>query len=599
MARECFENDEIASILNSLFICIKIDRDERPDIDRRYQNAVMAMGGGGGWPLSVFLTSEKKPFFGGTYFPPEDNMGRPGFKKILKTISEIYRTKKPELIEISNKLMDSLKNIGSEKDEIKESTLQEAMLKMLSFLDMNHGGFGTAPKFPMTGALEFLLNRYFLSGFESVGSAVMMSLEKMSKGGYYDQVGGGFHRYSVDAEWIIPHFEKMAEDNAWLLRNYIQAYSLSGNDIFKKTAEGIIYFVKTVLSDPEGGFYSSQDADITSDDEGGYFTWSTNELKELLSDEEYKIFSLHMLSDKGRMHHDKSKIVLFNAVDIEKVSIITGIGAEEIKELLSSAMKKLLERRSRRPAPFVDKTFYTSLNGIMASSFIKASYILQDDNLKYFAIKSIERIKSLFLKDDRVYHTENIEGIIDDYIYLIEALIDIYEATAVKEHLECAEKLMNLCLEKFWDHKSGGFYDTETDVLDMRLKNILDMPHPSVNASGILLLLRLSLMTNKNEYFRYAEEGLKFFALQAEEAGLNAAYYYCALDAYFNALKLDIRAGDNSNLTKAARTIFYPYKSIIYGEDEGSVIPCIHNICYEPIRETNGLEDFINNLRGR
>ncbi len=599
MAKECFENDEIVSILNSLFVCIKIDRDERPDIDRRYQNAVMAMGGGSGWPLSVFLTSDRKPFFGGTYFPPEDNMGRPGFKKILKTISEIYKMKNSEIMEISNKLMASLKIIAHEKGEIKESTTQEVMLKMLTFLDVNNGGFGTAPKFPITGAFEFLLNRYFLSGFEAVGSAVTMSLEKMKKGGYHDQIGGGFHRYSVDAEWIIPHFEKMTDDNAWLLRNYIKAYSLTGNEIFRRTAEDIIYFVRTVLSDPEGGFYASQDADITSDDEGSYFTWTDNELKGILTDEEYKVLSLHMFSDKGRMHHDKSKRVLFDAIELEKVAVITGINLGKIKELLLSAKMKLLETRNRRLAPFIDKTFYTSLNGMMASSFLKSSCILGNNELKDFAIKTIEKISDLFIKDNRVYHTYNINGIIDDYIYFLESLIDAYEVTSLKKYLERADNLMSLCIEKFWDHENGGFYDTETDVLDMRLKNILDIPHPSANALGILLLIKLFTITNKTEYIRYAEDGLKYFATQAEEAGLNAAYYYCALDAYFDTLKLEIRADCNSKLAKNARAIFYPYKSIIYGEDTGNIIPCTRKVCYEPIREIKGLEDFINNLRGR
>ncbi len=599
MAKECFENDEIVSLLNSLFICIKIDRDERPDIDRRYQNAIMAMGGGSGWPLSVFLTSDRKPFFGGTYFPAEDNMGRPGFKKILKTISEIYKTRKSEIFEISNKLIDSLKNTGQEKGEIKESTIQEAVLKMLSFFDVNNGGFGTAPKFPMPGAFEFLLNRYFLSGFQSIGASVMMSLEKMAKGGYYDQIGGGFHRYSVDAEWIIPHFEKMADDNAWLLRNYIQAYSISGNNLFRKTAGGIINFVQTVLSDPEGGFYSSQDADITPNDEGSYYTWTDNELKKILTDEEYKILSQHMLSDKGRMHHDKSRRVLFNAVEIENVAAVTGIDLDKIKKLLSSAMEKLLETRRRRPAPFIDKTFYTSLNGMMASSFLKASCVLKNDDLKDFAIKSIEKTLDLFIKDNLIYHTYDINGIIDDYIYFIEALINAYEVTASKKYLEQAEKLMLLCIEKFWDHENGGFYDTETDVLNMRLKNILDIPHPSVNALGILILIKLFTITNKTEYIGYAEDGLKYFAIQAEEAGLNAAYYYCALDAYFNTLKLDIQTDINSELARVAKATFYPYKSIVYGKDTGSVIPCMHNVCYEPIREVKGLEDFLKNLRGR
>jgi uncharacterized protein YyaL (SSP411 family) len=319
MAQESFENEEIIKLLNDNFVNVKLDRDERPDIDRIYQNAVAAMGAGGGWPLSVFLTHDKMPFYGGTYFPPEDLYGRPGFKKVLKAVLELFTSKKEEISHYTGKLINALKPKPMDLEDLKESEVGKAVEKILSELDPQNGGFGTAPKFPMTGALEFLINRYVLTSKESIRHAVKKTLESMAKGGFHDQIQGGFHRYSTDEAWIIPHFEKMADDNAWLLRNYIDAYAIFGDEYFKDVATGIINFIQEVLSDTDGGFYASQDADVTPDDEGGYFTWTDEDFRKVMSDEEYRILSLYLFHEKGTMHHDGAKRVLF--VSLEKNEI--------------------------------------------------------------------------------------------------------------------------------------------------------------------------------------------------------------------------------------------------------------------------------------
>jgi len=330
MAKECFENEEIAKLLNENFISIKIDRDERPDIDRRYQRAVSAMGSGGGWPLSVFLMPDKKPFFGGTYFPPEDSFGRPGFKRVLKAVAELYQSKKSELAEYGRELVASLKPKPISEGRINKSLIEQGGTSIISQFDPQNGGFGSSPKFPMPGSLEFLINTYFFTGNELAGLAVRKTLESMAKGGIYDQIGGGFHRYSVDAEWIIPHFEKMADDNAWLLRNYIDAYSVIGNEFFKDIALGVIHYTKDVLSDPEGGFYASQDADVVPEDEGGYFIWTDEDFRRVLDTEEYKILSAHLLNDRGAMRHDESKKVLFVSMDAGEIAEKMGMGEKMV-----------------------------------------------------------------------------------------------------------------------------------------------------------------------------------------------------------------------------------------------------------------------------
>lgn len=309
MAKECFEDEEVTRLLNEHFLNIKLDRDERPEIDRRYQKAVIAMGSPGGWPLSVFLTPDRKPFFGGTYFPPDDLYGRPGFKRVLRSVVEFYHTNGIRVYEYSDRVMDFLKTAPMPSGEIGGSLLDQAVRDILSEYDPQNGGFGKMPKFPMPGAMEFLMRRYFFTGNESVGLVVRKTLEAMAKGGFHDQLGGGFHRYSVDEGWIVPHFEKMADDNSWLLRNYVDAYALFGDRYFRDVAKGVTGFFRDVLSDPEGGFYASQDADVTPDDEGGYFTWREKDFRKVLNDDEYRALSLHLLHERGAMHHDPSKKV--------------------------------------------------------------------------------------------------------------------------------------------------------------------------------------------------------------------------------------------------------------------------------------------------
>lgn len=593
MAKECFENDDIVRLLNENFICIKLDRDERPDIDRRFQHAVAAMGYSTGWPLSVFLTPNKTPFFGGTYFPPEDMHGRPGFKKILNAVSELYRSKKNEVYEYSKKLMNMLKPEQLSESGISEAMLNDAVEKMISQFDPQNGGFGTAPKFPMPGAIEFLTNRYFFDNKESTAITVRKTLEAMAKGGFHDQLGGGFHRYSTDEAWIIPHFEKMADDNAWLLRNYISAYLLFKDEYFRDTAKGIINFLRNEFSDPDGGFYASQDADITPDDEGGYFTWKEGDFRKILNEEECRVLSLHLLHDRGAMHHDTSKKVLFIAKEPDEIAKEAWINEKRVSEIIAGANAKLLAERRKRESPFIDTTLYTSLNCMLVSSYFLAYRVFKDEYLKDFGLLTLKKIMEKNLIDNELFHSEGVKALLDDYVNLIDALISAYETTGDKTFTEKADELMQICLDRFWDKEQGGFFDTSEEVLGIRLKGIEDIPHPSANSVGIMQLIRLFNHTGRHEYLQYAEKALRAFSMTAKNIGIHSGYYLCALDAYFNMLKLTFHIPQKSRLGDVILSSFSPYTSIAYEEDREYVLPCIRTECYDPITTEKGFEAFL------
>lgn len=592
MAKESFQDERIVKLLNENFINIKLDRDERPDIDRLYQNAASAMGVGGGWPLSIFLTPDSKPFFAGTYFPPEDSLGRPGFRKILMAVNDIYKSKRQEVSSFSDKLLNALKHVPLLPGEINENQINNAVINILSKADLDNGGFGSAPKFPMTGTVEFLINRYVLSQNESVYYAVKKTLDSMAKGGFCDQLGGGFHRYSTDDLWIVPHFEKMADDNAWLLRNYVDAYAVSGDERYRQTVEGIIRFISDVLSDKEGGFYASQDADVTPDDEGGYFTWTDEDFKKALSDEEYKVLSLYLSDERGAMHHDPSKRVLFAVMEPEEIAEKLNSDKNAVNDIIRRGKEKLLNERNKRKTPFVDKTLYTSLNGMLISAYLKADRIICKQGLRDFALKSLERITGTNLVGNKLYHSEGVRALLEDYIHLIDALIYAYETTGNDSFLEKADMLMELCMAGFWDKNEGGFFDTDEQLMDIRLKRIEDFSHPSAISLGIILLLKLHYITGKTDYHKNAEKALKAFSVSAAGSGILSGYYYSALDAYFNMIKLIMQTAPSSGLASAVLSSFRPYISIVYEDDKGRVIPCLKDRCFEPVINADDFMDF-------
>jgi uncharacterized protein len=593
MAKESFEDEEVAAILNGHFVAIKLDRDERPDIDRRYQQAVAALGLGSGWPLSVFLTSDRMPFYGGTYFPLDDQHGRPGFRSALKMVAQLYEERREEVVSHGAKIVEFLKGKTYPPGEIGPQLVAKGLGQIVSGIDRHYGGFGRAPKFPMSGAVGFLLGRYFLDHDSSLEKELRNSLKAMAQGGYRDHLGGGFHRYSTDEAWIVPHFEKMTDDNAWLLRNYAHAYAIFGDPFFKEVAEGIVTFMRRDLSDPGGGFYASQDADVTPDDEGGYFTWTDEEFRYALTREEYEVLSRHLYHDRGVMHHDPRKRVLAVANDVDEVARQTGIDAGRVRAIIAKGKEKLLARRDGREKPFIDNALYTSLNGMAIGAFLEAHRVLKDEDSKAFALKSLDVILKARLAGGQVFHAEGVEGLLDDYVYLGEALVAAYEGTANPLYRDLADMIMDETLKRFWDQDGGGFLDSEANVLGIKVKGVEDTPQPSANSVAIMLLLKLFSITGKEAYLRKAKEALDVFALDAEAMGIHAGYYLVSLDWHFNGLKLDVHAPAGSALAEAALATFHPYTTIVYRGDEGSVVPCYTDRCLEPLRSPDAVRTFL------
>ena len=597
MAKESFLDEEVARLMNELFVCVKLDRDERPDIDRRFQQAVAGMGSGSGWPLSVFLTPDRKPFFGGTYFPPEDRHGRPGFKSVLRSVSGFYQSRRGEVEDFAGRLLEALKPDRAQPGELRKQALTDAVAKVLTQYDPQHGGFGASPKFPMPGALEFLIRRHpLMQDGLFVELAIRKTLESMARGGFHDQLGGGFHRYSVDEMWIIPHFEKMADDNAWLLRNYIDAYALFKDERFKEVAQGIIRFSREVLSDPVGGFFASQDADVTPDDEGGYFTWTDDEFRAVLTAEEYAVLSRHLLDPRGAMQHDPSRQVLFAAREPREIALELAMPAGAVERVIARGKEKLLQRRNARPAPFIDRTLYSSLNGMFITSCLRAHRVLQEPWLREFSLASLDRILQEHSNGAQLLHTAGIAGLLDDYVHLVEALLSAYEATGVARYLSQARELMELTLATFEDDE-GGFFDTGQEVLGTRLKRIDDIPHPSANSTAVMLLLKLHRLTGEDRYQEAAGRALSLFAHAAAEVGIHAGAYYGGLDAWFHLLTLTVEAPPESTLARAARTFAGVSTVIRYNEDRGRVIPCMGTLCGEPITDPGALASSLNKLQ--
>jgi uncharacterized protein YyaL (SSP411 family) len=350
MDRESYEDPEVAAIVNEHFIAVKVDRDERPDIDSRYQAAVSAVSGQGGWPLTAFLTPDGRPFYGGTYFPPSDGYGRPSFKRVLLSIANAYKEKNGDVIEQAKMLESTIaqaESFAGRSGRVSASiitTIQESAFKMF---DAQHGGFGQAPKFPHPSALDLLIERYARTEDATLRNVIVTTLEHMANGGVYDQLAGGFHRYSVDERWVVPHFEKMCYDNSELLKNYVHAYQATGSELFANVARDIIRWMDEWLSDRQrGGFYASQDADISMDDDGDYFTWTLAEGRTVLTEEEMQVAALHYdINEVGEMHHNPAKNVLYVRAPIDEIARRMNLNVERVKEILDSAKKKMYAAR--------------------------------------------------------------------------------------------------------------------------------------------------------------------------------------------------------------------------------------------------------------
>jgi len=583
--RESYENAEIAKIINEHFVAVKVDRDERPDVDSRYQSAVSAISGQGGWPLTGFLLSDGKPFFGGTYFPPDDQMGRPGFRRVLLAVADSYRNKRAELERAANSLADAVSQAevftGARADF--DLGVVDAQIKSITQLfDIKNGGFGRAPKFPHSSAIDLILERYQQTKEKHLLAMAETTLEKMARGGVYDQLAGAFHRYSVDERWLVPHFEKMSYDNSELLKNYLHAAQLTENWRLAETAEGIIAWVNEVLSDQvNGGFYASQDADYSLDDDGDYFTWTLDEVRAVLSPDESSVAELYYdVEPHGEMHHNPAKNVLWIARDFDEITKTTKTDLDTAMKLLLQANVKMLNARRARPTPFIDKTMYVSWNAMFVSAYLEASRVLREsDHLgcRAFALKTMDRMLKEVWSESRGFGHRiggpALEGSLDDQVFSVVALLDAYETTLDPRYFSAAQETMDLTIARYGDAEGGGFFDRPSDAapmggLDVRRKPFQDSPTPGANSVAAIALIRMHAFTSDDRYRAFAQKTLEAFAGIAPQYGLFAATYGLAATLFANhPLQVVITGHSNDPaaqaLEAAANRVFRLGKSVL------------------------------------
>ena len=585
MDRESYDDPSIAAIVNQHFVAVKVDRDERPDIDSRYQAAVQAVSGQGGWPLTAFLTPDGKPFYGGTYFPPNDGYGRPSFRRVLLSIANAFKEKHGDVEEqaamVESAIAQSEAFAGRDGriSPAVITAIQESALKMF---DPQHGGFGQAPKFPHPSALDVLIERYAhtqssaepgSSGPVSAESTrlrevIVTTLEHMARGGVYDQLAGGFHRYSVDERWVVPHFEKMCYDNSELLKNYVHAYQATGEPLFADVARDIIRWMDEWLSDRErGGFYASQDADISMEDDGDYFTWTLDEAKAVLSEQEAEVAALHYdIHEVGEMHHNPAKNVLYVRAPIDEIARRMKVTPDQVQSLLNSAKQKMYAARLKRQAPYVDKTIYVAWNSLCVSAYLEAGRVLSLPEARRFALRSLDRVLGqayrsgestgsllhvLSYSDPDAQHRE-IPGMLDDYAFTALACLDAYETTSDMSYFRFARAIVDAMVTRFFDATGGGFFDTEPavngknlGVLATRRKPLQDSPTPAGNPMAAIALLRVHHLTGQPDYRSQAEQTLETFAAVADQFGIFAASYgIAALHFLENPIQVVIVEGE-------------------------------------------------------
>ncbi len=542
MAHESFENGETAEIMNRHFVNVKVDREERPDLDEIYMNAVTAMTGSGGWPMTVFLTPGLKPFYGGTYFPPDDRYGRPGFPRILQAVSQFYQDRRSDAEEQGDKLKERLVDLAgftSSNETLEIGLLDKAFTGIAASYDSTNGGFGTQPKFPPSMALSYLLREHLRTGRKTSLDMVDHSLAKMANGGLYDHLGGGFHRYSVDEKWLIPHFEKMLYDNALLLRTYTEAFQATGNLLFRKVVSETASYVIREMLQPGGGFYATQDAD-SEGEEGRFFVWTPDEIRDLLGEERGKLFSRYFgVEAGGNFEHGTS--VLHVDVDFEPLAAHLGVATDDLRSIVSEGRRTLFDHREKRIHPGRDEKIMTDWNGLMVGSLAQASRVFGEPAWLDAAADSMRFILDSLYEDVRLLHTFNdgrarFNGYLDDYAFTVSALLDLYEATFDPSWFAHATTLMDTTIERFWDTENGGFFFTSDDheTLIVRSKNPYDNAIPSGNAVCVQNLLRLAAFTGNTGYRDKAGRTLSLFTDYMGAAPGGFGQLLCGLSWYLD-----------------------------------------------------------------
>jgi len=574
MERESFENKEVAEVLNDNFIAIKVDREERPDIDHIYMNVCQTMTGSGGWPLTIIMTPDKKPFFAGTYFPRRARMGYPGLIEIMEKITELWNTEKDSLLEVSEKILDNIKS-DSQADftgKLDLETAGKAFKVFKASFDSEYGGFGRAPKFPTPHNLQFLLRYWKITNDAEALNMVEKTLVSMYRGGIFDHVGYGFSRYSTDRSWLVPHFEKMLYDNAGLAIAYLEAYQATGKDQYGEIARQIFEYVLRDMTSPEGGFYSALDAD-SEGVEGKFYLWNPKEITEILGEDAAVEFSgYYGINEKGNFESKSIPNLLHNEAAFKIIK----------KNPVDDYRKKVFAAREKRVHPYKDDKILTSWNGLMIAALAMGARVLGNKEYGDAAVRAVNFIRSKLMQSDgrllaRYRDGEAAyPGYLDDYAFLIWGLIELYEATFKAEYLKLALDLESDMIKFFYDEDNGGFflYGSDSEELIIRPKDVYDGATPSGNSVAAVNFLRLSRLTGNPELEDKAYEQLKTFGNIIEDHPMGYTNMLMAL-LFINSKASEIVIVGSREDKNAKRMLelvnrsFQPFTAVVFKDEEG------------------------------
>lgn len=605
MDRESYEDPALAELLNHEFVCIKVDRDERPDVDARYQRAVQALSGQGGWPLTAFLSADGEVFYGGTYFPPRDAHGRPAFSTILGSIASAWRERREDMLDQASLLTSvvSRSTATSPGDAVTPAQLSAALRTAAAAFDGAHGGFGRQPKFPHPGALRWLMAHWQQTGDDSARMMAESSLRGMARGGIHDQLGGGFHRYSVDAQWIVPHFEKMSYDNAELLEAYLDACTLWGDAEYRGAASGIAAWVSEVLAQPDGGYGASQDADVGLDDDGDYFTWTRAEAAETLPKDEFEVAAARWdIGTAGEMHHDPARNVLFQAATIDQVALRTGRTAGEVAELEAAARQRLLDARQKRTAPAVDTAQYAAWNAMLATAMLRAGTLLGDESLGAHALRTLTRMRERLI-GARIPRDASgrTAGGLDDQVQFAQALCAAFQHTGDGTWLATALKVATQCWKEHEDPADGALTDIRPDqeglgLLSVAIKPADDSPTPSGNGAAAWLALTLAALTGNSAWRDRAARIVKAYGTGLESAPLHrAALLRSAARLIADEVHLVVVGGHADavadTMHRMALAVSHPYATIlrVTGDASSETVPSAARAAMQNLKEPAAL----------
>jgi uncharacterized protein YyaL (SSP411 family) len=549
MEKESFEDEETAKIMNENFVSIKVDREERPDLDSIYMEAVQALTGSGGWPMTVFLTPDGKPFFGGTYFPPNEGYGIPSFKRVLTSVSEAYKVRKQEVVNDADQLQKRLneKSSTEEKAELSALPIEVAFLQLDSSFDKINGGFGRAPKFPQPTALELLSRIGRKQGFAQANKMVEFTQTKMARGGIYDHLAGGFHRYSVDSRWLVPHFEKMLYDNALLSRVYLHQYQITKNSLYRKVVEETLDYVLREMTDQQGGFYSTQDAD-SEGEEGKFYVWTKQEIQSIIGKDADIFCKYYGVTDDGNF---EGKNILNIPSEPSEIATSLKISEDALAEKIERSRKKLLAEREKRVKPGRDDKVLASWNGLMLASFSGSARVLEREDYLEAAKKNASFILQKMRQNVRLSHVwkdgiAKVNGYLEDYAFLADGLIELYQTTFDPKWFAEAQSLASYIMDHFEDREAGGYYDTSDDHerLIVRPKSFFDSAVPSGGSVATQVMLKIATYTAKNEFVESAKRALKSVGTQLENYPTGLSNWLIALDRYFSPPKEVAIVGD-------------------------------------------------------